>query len=163
MRKGWVVVLLAAGGCPFGVPTLEDGFEDSLTETGGCGDLVAYAADVDNERMLRIDLDQPIVDAGGEPVAYTVALPDAGATAVIEVGSRISDAMCTDVIENGGPTVLETWTAVSGTLEVSIEPQDYGAIADLTLTDAVFESPDGEQVTVEVFEWTDLNVGWLPG
>ena len=166
MRNGTVLVALVLGACDLVEPSpspLGPDFEQDLTEQGGCGDLFAYAVDAADEVMLTVRLDEPIAAGGDAPFDLVFTLPDPAAEVKVEVGSSISDAMCDDVIENDGPQVDETWTAVSGTVSAHLEPDGYGTLTDVTLEDVVFESPTGEQVTVESLEWTDLSVGWLPG
>jgi hypothetical protein len=154
----WTALLLA--GCPIGTPALEDGFGADLTELNGCADLRAYASNEENTILLSVVLDGPIEAGAGHTV---IELPDPTAEVVVELGSRIADAVCTDVIVNGGPQVRETWAAVSGTLTVDVRPNNGDDRADLVLEGAVFESPDGEQVEAGTVSWTDLSVGWFPG
>lgn len=163
MRHGWIAVALLAGGCEFGVPSLADGFEADLTELVGCGDLQAYAVDAEDEVMVHVQLDGPIAAANGVATETVIPLPDPSTVVEVELGSALSDAACDDVIENDGPQVAVTWKAVSGTVTVAVRPDPNDDRADVILEDVVFESPTGEQVTVEVLEWTDLSVGWLAG
>jgi hypothetical protein len=151
-------------GCQLG-SGLYDGFEQDLTKTGGCADLYAFATNDDDTILLEVQLDKPLDGAGGVPETFEVTLPDPFAEISVDVGSRISDAACDDLIENGGPQVRETWTAISGSLTAEVRPGDETtqSAADVTLTDIVFESPDGEQVTLESFSWTELTIGWFAG
>jgi hypothetical protein len=84
---------------------------------------------------------------------------------MVEQGSRISDATCDDVVENSGPRVQRSWTAVSGTATVRIRPQEQsiGGRGDLVLQDIVFTSGGADQVSLERLEWLDVSVGWYPG
>jgi hypothetical protein len=163
MRNGWMAAALLFGGCEIGTPTLVDGFEADLTTLLGCGDLSAYAVDADDEVMITVQLDGPLAAANGQETESVVTLPDPATVVRVEIGSKISDAACDDVIENGGANVAETWDAISGTVTVGVHPAEGDDRADVTLEDVVFESPDGEEVTVNELKWTDLSVGWFPG
>src|SRR5688572_364738 len=83
------------------------------------------------------------------------ALPDDFAEVTVEVGKRISDAACDDLVINGGPKVQETWTAISGTVEATVVPSTEGGqpTVEIHLSEVVFESPRGKQVTLESFSW----------
>lgn len=166
MRNGSILVVLWLGGCDLEVAPLaplSPDFEQDLTEVGGCGDVFAYAVDAGDEVMLTVHLDGPIAASENEPVTLELTLPDPSAEVKVERGSQISDAICDDVIENGGPRVDETWTAVSGTVTADVEVGEHTTLTDVTLEDVVFENEAGEEVTVETFEWTEISVGWLPG
>jgi hypothetical protein len=164
MRLFLVGSAMALSGCQLG-PALHDGFEEELTRSGGCADLYAFAADEDDTILLEVQLDKPLDGAGAVPETFDITLPDSFALITVDVGSRVSDAACDDLIENGGPQVRETWTAISGSLLAEVRPGDEVAqpSADVTLTDIVLESPSGEQVTLESFSWTELTVGWFAG
>lgn len=155
-----VFVLLSACAAP-----LSGDVTAQLDPAGGCADLILYAVSDDDTLLLRIDADGLIADAGGEPSSQTFTLPDAAVTVVLEQGSKISDAICDDVIENGGPQVDRTYTATAGTAAFTIRPgdTDENSRADLTLTDLTLEDEDGHVVTVSELVWTDVGVGWLAG
>lgn len=162
MRWVW---MLATVGC---AAPLAGDFESTLTEEGGCGDMFVYAVDAADEILLTVEADGPVAAAAGEDAVVHYSLPDAGVAITVDVGSSISDAICDDVIENGGPDVQSTWTAVSGDVHLELTfPTDTAAGSDPTarveLTDVVVESEAGEQVTIEAFTWEDVLVGWLPG
>lgn len=149
-------------------PTLPADFGDELTSEGGCGDVYFYAFDADDTMLLEVMADGLIAaaQAAGEPTTTVYTLPDADLQVQVEVGSRISDAACDDLIENGGPQVAVVYAAVSGTATITVRPGDDldGARADLQLTDVVFEPEGGgEAVTLESFEITDVSVGWYAG
>jgi hypothetical protein len=148
--------------------SLEDDFEADLTVHGGCGDVFVFAHDEADTMLLTAHAEGLIApaQAAGEEVVTTFEIPDSGLTLELEVGQRISDAICDDVIENGGPQVDETWTAISGTATFAVRPDEntaeYGR-ADLHLEDVVLENDGGESVTIETFDVTDISVGWLAG
>ena len=154
-----------AGGCE---PTsLTDGFEEHLTRTGGCGDLVLFAVDDGDEIMLRLDI-QGLLPASTEPTVTEHVLPEEGLELVVEVGERVSDVTCDDAIVNEGPLVERVYTATAGTAWITTRASDSAdpdiADVDLLLEDVVLESEDGgESVMIESFEITDARVGWLAG
>jgi hypothetical protein len=158
--------LLTLAACD-GSGALGPDFETELTTLGGCGDVVFYAVDGADELMLSFLVDGLVSEArtAGEETTTTFELPDAAVALILEEGTRVSDAMCDDVIENDGPQIHRTWTATSGTATVTIRPHptQEGATADLFLHDVVFEREGGPQVVLERFEWTDTSVGWYAG
>ncbi|MCA9572626.1 MAG: hypothetical protein KC656_32520 [Myxococcales bacterium] len=135
----------------------------ALTTRGGCGDLVVYAASADHTLLLRVDAPGLVAEAreAGTSVFRTVTLPDPAVTVLLDQGGSVDDAICDDVIENGGPQVRRTLEAVSGTAMVTVRPDGEGR-ADVQLTDVGLEG-DGGAVTLPAFSWTDVAVGWLPG
>lgn len=141
-------------------------FHRELSSLGGCGDVVFYAVDADDRLMLSFRADGLVGEARapGEPTVTTFQLPDPPAELILEQGTRVSDVMCDDVAENGGPQVQRTWTATAGsaTVTVRLVPEPQNARADLLLEDVVLES-DGDRVTLDRLEWTDTPVGWFPG
>jgi hypothetical protein len=157
--------MLVMLGCPGGGGggSLVDGFERGLTVVGGCADVVAYAVDDEDSVLLQVALDGPLAAAPREPATTVYTQPDVAASVAVTVGTNVSDAVCDDVIEDGGPTVTETWTAVAGTVTIDIRPDDADDRADVTIENVVLESLDGDRVIVDRFEWTDLAVGWFPG
>jgi hypothetical protein len=161
-----VASVLTFGACSNEDP-LGPGFEQSFAHLSGCADLVFFAVDSDDELMLSFVAEGLVAGArsAGAVTVTLFSLPDAGATLKLEQGSRISDAMCDDVIENNGPQVSRTWTATAGTATVTVRPDatQESARADLLLQDVVFERGEGERVTLERLEWSDVSVGWFPG
>lgn len=165
LRPLTLLAAVLASGC---APTsLSDGFEESLTRTGGCGDLVLFAVDEGDEIMLRLDI-EGMLPASEEPSTTEHVLPEAGLGLVVEVGARVSDATCDDAIVNGGPQVDHVYTATAGTAWITTRADEFGdpdaAQVDLLLEDVVFEATElGETVVIESFEITDARVGWLAG
>lgn len=157
--------VVTLGGCQLSAP-LTQGFEDDLTETGGCADLIAYAVNSDDTVLLHVLLDGPLEASGGQAVTTEVELPDPFALVTVDIGKSVSDATCDDLIINGGPKVRETWTAIGGTVSVNVHPEETpgeGPRADVHIDDVLLESPHGDQVTIDVFDWISLSVGWFPG
>jgi hypothetical protein len=161
------VLALFLAGC---TPSLGENWADSLTEKDGCGDVFLYAANVDDTIMLSFQAADVVAAAGDAAKKQVVelAFPDEGVVLVVEQGTKVSDAACDDVIENGGPDVTKTWTATSGTGTLAITPTFdksgnlQTAAAVLELSDIDFEDDAGEQTTL-----TSMNiaaqVGWYPG
>jgi hypothetical protein len=159
-----IMALSVLGAC---TDLLGPDFEQALTRRGGCADVVFYAVDAADEVMLSFQADGLVAAAraAGEQVVSTFDMSQGPATLVVEQGKRISDAMCDDVIENGGPQVSRTWTAVEGRATVSVRPgmDEFSARSDLRLEDIVLEDRRGERRVVEEMEWVDVSVGWFPG
>ena len=160
------VAFSLASGC---APVLTDDFAQELTESGGCADVVFYAVD-DSNQILLIAQGEGLIAAAEErgeaEFVTSFELPDAALQVQVETGTRIADAMCTDVIINGGPTVLRTYSAVSGTATVTVRLGDESADAraDLSLEAVIVEPVDGgAQVALGSIEITDVGVGWFAG
>lgn len=167
MRTPLLVATVAVvAACSSSDPLAPD-FEQQLTHRGGCADVIFYAVDADDEVMLSFRTEGLVAEAeaAGEQVVTNFDLSTTAATLVAERGRRISDAMCDDVIENGGPQVERTWSAVGGRAIVTVRPgpNEFAARADLELEDVVLDDGDGGRVVVEAMEWVDVSVGWLPG
>ena len=165
LRQLVALSALMGSGCDTTSPMA--GFEESLTRTGGCGDMVLFAVDEDDEVMLRLDIEGLLTAVNMEPSDTEHVLPEVGLALVVEVGEQISDATCDDAIENGGPQVDRVYIATAGTAWISTRPTDSGspeASADLLLEDVIFEDEaTGEILNLESFEITDAFVGWVAG
>jgi len=144
-------------------PTLEGDFAAELTNRGGCADVKFYAVDDDDSKMLSVWV-EGLVEAAttaGETQTTTYDLPDPDVELIVEVGSKVSDATCDDVIENGGPAVDATFAATDGKATITIVPGEttWDARGTLTLEDVTFEGGGH----IESFEIADTSVGWLAG
>lgn len=159
------VAVLALTACSSNL--LGPDFEDRFAHRGGCGDVWFFAVDRDDEVLLTFSTPGVVAAAteSGEPTTTAFDLPDDDVILTVEVGSRISDAICDDVIENGGPRVDRTYRAVGGRATVTIRPgaDVFFARGDLVLEGVTFRDDDGHLVLVERLEWTDIGVGWLAG
>lgn len=160
-----ILILLVTAGC--GSHPLGPRFDQRLTHFGGCGDVVFFVVDSEDEVMVTFTA-TGLVAAAREAEAETstvVELPSDDVALRVEQGSRISDATCDDVIENSGPRVQRSWTAMSGTATVRIRPleDEGGARGDLVLEDVVFTSGGADEVSLERLEWSNVSVGWFPG
>ena len=159
--------ILFALGLAACVPSLQAGFEQELTDDGGCGDVVFYAHDDVDTVMLTLYAEGLVGEATDAGVAsdFDFTLPDDGVELIVEVGSKISDATCDDVIENGGPRVRETWTATAGTASITILPgeTEWDAHGSMHLESVEFENEGGATVTLPSFDIEDVAVGWLAG
>ena len=161
-----LLILLMALGC--GLDLLGPEFERRLTHFSGCGDVIFFAVDADDELMVTFRAEGLVAAAraGGTETTTVVELPSDDVELVVGQGSRISDGTCDDVLENGGPRVRRSWTGISGTATVRIRPLEAsidGGRGDLELEDVVFTSEDGDEVTLDRLEWADISVGWRPG
>lgn len=157
-----LTVVACSGSDPLG-----PNFESRLIDRGGCADVIFYAVDAGDEVMVSFVLHGAVSEAraAGQETLTILDLPETSAEVVLEQGTRVSDAMCDDVIEGSGPQIQRRWTATAGTatLRVRPAPDDAGARADLLLEDVVFESDGGAAVSLERLEWEDVRVGWFPG
>lgn len=169
MRRALATLLLALGaaGC---APALQEGFDEELTRKGACADMLFFAANAEGSIALSFTV-PPLIEAflaSGDPEQSTAwTLPDRDVVAVVELGTRVDDALCDDVIENGGPQVAATYVPTQGSLTVRLRP---GATAedtraDLILTNAIFvrDVTGAGDVPVQRVEILDVIVGWFPG
>jgi hypothetical protein len=160
-----LLILLVTSGC--GPDLLGPHFGQRLTHFGGCGDVIFFAVDSDDEVMVTFSAEGLVAAAreAGAETSTVVEFPLDDVALMVEQGSRISDATCDDVIENSGPRVQRSWPAVSGTATVRIRPlvESSGGRGDLVLEDVVFRSDAADEVTLEHLEWLDVSVGWYPG
>ena len=165
LRTPLVLVSVLLASC--GADLLAPGFERSLSQRGGCGDVIFFAVDSADRLMLTFQVDGLVAEArtAGEPLTTVIDLSHVTATAFVEQGARVSDATCDDVIEGAGPRVDRTWTAVSGRATVTMRPDGVGdtARADAVLEDAVFRAHGGGSIEISRLEWTDTTVGWYAG
>jgi hypothetical protein len=153
---------------------LEPGFETQLTETGGCGDIVAYIANEDATQALHVRV-QDLVDmaqAAGEPITVEYAGDDPAVELEVTVGSDLLVLTCTDV-GSEPPPIEERWFATTPeggdagtiTFEVTYNGEQD---ADVTITiDGVTLQRDADvfdvPIVIEHLVLADVHVGWLPG
>jgi hypothetical protein len=152
------------------IPEIEDDFEEDLSKKYGCGDVTFYAFDEANEVMLSLRVDGLLIAAfdAGEDTTTEFDLPVEDVTLIVEHGRNISSAICNDLIENGGPVVLESYTATSGTARITVRPgveHEYDDVrGDLHLEEVIFASDaDGETITLTSFGIEDVSIGWFAG
>lgn len=167
MRQFLVFMVLATvAGCGR-LDLLGPNFTDELGTVGGCGDIIFFAVDDDDELMLTFRAEGLV--AGGRAAGHeTVTVFDLSAGVadlVLEQGTRVSDATCDDVIENSGPQVSRSWSATAGTATVTVRPEPgrETATADLVLEDVVLQTAGGRRVTFDRHEWMSISVGWYAG
>jgi hypothetical protein len=161
----FILILLVSVSC--GSDPLEPQFARRLTHFSGCADVIFFAVDADDVVMVTFRAVGLVTAARAAGVETTTVfdLPSDEVELVVEVGSRISDATCDDVIENSGPRVRRSWTAASGTATVRIRPLDdsSGGRGDLVLEDVDFRSDGADDASLEFLAWLDVSVGWFPG
>lgn len=165
MRALLSLALLVTSGC--GSDLLGPDFAEELVHFSGCGDVIYYAVDSDDEVMVIFRAEGLVAEAraAGSEISTVVELPMDDVELTVEQGSQISDATCDDVIEGPGPRVRRTWTAISGTATVRIRPllDSSGTRGDLVLEDVGFASGDEQPIKLERLEWQNVVVGWFPG
>jgi hypothetical protein len=163
--RALLLFLLVTSGC--GPDLLGPHFGQRLTHLSGCGDVIFFAVDADDEVMMTFSADGLVAAArqAGTETSTVFAFPSDDVELVLEQGLRISDATCDDVIEGAGPRVQRSWTAASGTATVRIGPVEAsnGGRGDLLLENVVFSTGGGDDLTLERLEWVDVSVGWYPG
>lgn len=160
-----LLILLVTLGC--GSDLLAPDFAQRLTQLGGCGDVIFFAVDPDDQVMVTFHMEGLVAAARNAETetSTVVVLPSDDVELILQRGSRVSDATCDDVIENSGPQIQQSWTARAGTATVRIRPEDdpSGTRGDLVLEDVLFGADDADDVALEHLEWTDVSVGWYAG
>jgi hypothetical protein len=151
-----------------GDPGLPPGFLDELTKFGGCGDVFIGATD--EAATMGMQFNGAEIAATAHMLEETQVrvseLPSDDVSLRIVLGSDL-DETCNDV--GPGPTVDVEWTAVSGTVTLTIvptgdpEPWQVPAYATLELTDVTFESAGRSPVVIDSWSVADVYVGWFPG
>ena len=160
----WLPLLAAACG-----PPVPPDLDEALSRRGGCSDLVVFAVDEEDRWLLTVEVDDLVASAretGQDELRETLTLPAERGRAALERGSKVSDAICDDVIENGGPRVDMVWLGVGGDISVTIRRvgEDDAFEADVSVENLVLDQEDGpEQIEVQSLIWSDIAVGWLPG
>jgi hypothetical protein len=171
-RLGLPLALALTVGCD-GDGLVGPNFERQLVFKGGCGDIVFYAVDDDDELMLTFVVQTGLVEQArdaGQEVQVTLQVRNSfgmgHGNVRLEQGTRVSDVTCDDVAEQGGPQIRRSWTATAGSATVTVRPladQD-GAMADLLLENVTLQPDgDGRQLLLDRMEWTDVFVGWYAG
>ena len=143
-------------------PSVPSNLSTKLTEQGSCADLFVYAANRSDTLVLSISIDEGLVEAAHaaqETVVTTIGLPDASATVMLTDGTRVSEPLCNDVVDNPVAPKAE-WSATAGTLEIAITPGGTvdEARANVEAKGLVFDGAEPFD-----FSWFDKMVGWLPG
>jgi len=153
---------------------LQPGFEQSLGQHGGCGDMTVYASD--EAATIALHLDAPgLVDeleTAGMPIVRMLAADDPALSLEVTTGADLLAATCTDVLGDP-PAVAERWRPAAaeggdaGTITIELELVDDLPYATVTLTNVnlrrvEFDGIDPD-IAVPSLVIPDIHVGWLPG
>ena len=135
----------------------------------GCGNFFLYAFNADKTDAL-------VVRAEGEELEITRAplelmLPDDRLRVLIErFDGPARSYYCDDVIEANEPEVTEEWETISGTAIITSGDTlqtDPGGMTlyniSVSLRDLTLRNKDGEEITIDQFNFVDVGIGWLPG
>ncbi|PRP98091.1 hypothetical protein ENSA5_30760 [Enhygromyxa salina] len=151
-----------------GSPALPEDFPASLTNAGGCGDV--YIAVTNDEGTVGLLFNGSELAATahemGETQIRESVLPSPDVNLRAAIGTLLDDG-CNDT--GDGPQIEHEWTAVSGTVTLTVVPQGMAepwampADATLELTNVTFEGEGLEPVVVDSWTVEDVYVGWLPG
>ncbi len=153
---------------------LTAGFEEDLTHTVGCADVVIAAYNTANTMALFFRASGVAAAAhdAGEPTTFDYDLPLEGVTVEVQLGVFLTTVTCNDAIVPGEEPVVEArYHPIEGTARILVtptgEPTPWGEVparVDLTLQDVVFEREGGgDRVALDSFELADIYVGWMPG
>ena len=83
----------------------------------------------------------------------------------------VNDLFCTDIALPNQPVLLNTWTAISGNLRVSVSNVETDETISLstfynvtnTLDNVLFENENGEQILIESLSIEDVSVCFFAG
>lgn len=152
--------------------SLQEGFEQELTSSGGCADITLYARN-DDDTIAMIFSSPGLSEqahASGSLLEVTWSFPSDAMTLKVRTGTHVSDTTCDDVAE--GSDVRATYVATAGQASIQVDPDqpetDYGSYpghASVSLTDVVLTNEDdpSDEVPLTAFAWADVYVGWFPG
>jgi hypothetical protein len=159
----FLVLLLA--GCGSHLTEIPD-----LPASEGCADVYLDAGSADGAVRVRFDVDGAMEAAYSGTTSQSWSADDPAIDLVLEQGHNLDDAMCTDFFPSwlGRPRVSRTWVPISGSVALELAPgsgefAECGSLADavLTLDDVVFQSPDGDEVTLDHLEVAERVGGCL--
>ena len=173
MRTAMLLLLMgcsAGKGSDSGEAPLADGFETTLTDSGGCGDVLLWAATAEGDIGLGFTTSGLAAEAhaAGSAQTHTLSLPADGTVSVI-LGAHVKEGYCVDV-PLPEDTITHTYTALSGTATLTLSPTDAPstsnpADATLVLTDLSLTldgDPGAQPVTISSFT-ISATVGMLGG
>jgi uncharacterized protein YheU (UPF0270 family) len=135
-----------------------------LVDAGGCSDVVftLYAPDgaLSLVFSLYTDLAEQAVSTGALQTA-TVDLAVEGSL-VLREGTNVDWLECTDTFDDSQVVDVE-WTAVSGEVVLTAEPQegsDMPALGTITISNAVLSAEGQGDVLIPSLTW-EAGVGWI--
>lgn len=141
---------------------------DQLSEVSGCSDVFISATNPDGTLGLLFSGAEIAVTAHelGEAQMRVSELPSADVNLSLGIGTLLNDG-CNDV--GPGPQFEHEWSAVSGTVSLSVvpmgmqEPWAVPATATLELTNVSFEGEGLAPFVIDSLILADVYVGWFPG
>ena len=138
-----VLLLFACLGCSGLGPVPQFAYQESR----GCGDLLVYTWNGEGTEVLAVEIDRKQVSfETGVAKVFDLGQRTVGVRAVLELyGSGKHNWHCSDVLHFDAETP-ETWTAVAGSLSVTIgtaDPVSGGYPVTLNFKDAAFQTADG--------------------
>ncbi len=150
------------------LPSLPPGFLDELTNAGGCGDVYIGVSNEAGTMALLFNGAELAATAQmlGETQVRESTLPSADVNLRIALGTLLDDG-CNDT--GDGPAIDSVWTAVSGTVTLTVAPEgepqpwENPGRATLELSNVSFEGDGVAPVVVDSWSVADVYVGWLPG
>lgn len=161
---------------------LQPGFEDGMSERGGCRDMTVWAHDPVAGVALHLDVEGLVAMAedAGETIVVEYAANDPALALEVTLGTDLTAWTCTDAVIVD-PVITDRWVPSDeqpdgsndpGTVGIAVTPGDedgIGAVATVTFTGVPWlpaEAPQGEPavpVVLELLVLEGVSVGWLPG
>ena len=133
----------------------------ALVDDYGCG--FGFAKGNADQSLGLIIFSEAGYQEQGPDLSAPIVLPSPDWNATLQTGRDLFANWCDDVLEPDEPTpeVTATWTLVSGTITATTDTPEGGcAGADVaaTLSGAVVESPEGQQIPLD--DITLVNTAW---
>jgi hypothetical protein len=127
-----------------------------FTRSGGCGDVVVWAADDADEVAMFVEAFDLLDSA---PTTVEVTLPDDRVDVEVAVGSDLTAVVCGGTGGRSDPTAMLRPVAGTVTLTIGERAADGTAPADLVVSGLLVEGPDGEEHAVDDVMLTGVEVG----
>ena len=148
----------------------------NLTTVGGCSDYFVYTHDDIDTQTIHVigsGLAQQAHEQG-EPLSISYSInpdtDDIQPTIRFQTGENLNHASCNDAIIPGmEPVVNHEWTALSGTVLVTVTPNgdatdwgEYPADIEIIMENIEFSDEQGDSFILPEKTIT-TSIGWMPG
>ena len=128
----------------------------NVTDAEGCGNVLVFGWSADRAESVLVRAAGIDLASAPQPVTFDLSLasPDVTITAFVYDRPQHRLDFCSDVMLSPRPADQEVWTAVGGTLTISLSPGSGGATrprqaqATVVLNNLVLRNGEGKTVTV---------------
>ena len=140
------------------------------TQAGGCGTFFVYRFNVDEELAITVRGERDALNLSTDEQIFDLENTAGLDVAVLQFNKAASDSYCNDVIINGAPQIINSWEGINGTVSIQITEDsiyfsEYELIykVSIKVEEVEFIDSDGNTQEVDAVEFSNVNVGWLPG